>query len=107
MTDRCPTCDRPLATRADSLNPALNPDDGEGTDALCWRNWYVGNACPNPPVDWRARALAAADRISTIETALGEALGHINEITSGPNDGRGACLVCDRLRSILTNKGPT
>lgn len=43
--ERCPTCIRPMATDQDSLSLDLNPDDGEGTAALCWRHWNIGNQC--------------------------------------------------------------
>lgn len=47
--ERCVDCDRPIATDEDSLNPELNPDLGDGTDALCWRRWYIDDRCQGKP----------------------------------------------------------
>jgi hypothetical protein len=55
--DRCPDCAHPLATEADYA--------AEGNGAhLCWRAWNDDH-CAYPPVNWRARALAAeAERVA-------------------------------------------
>lgn len=60
---RCPNCDRPTATLADSLDRSLNPDEGDGTDALCWRRWNIGDRCAHPPVDWRGRYMEIAEYV--------------------------------------------
>lgn len=54
MSDRCHRCDRPKATRDDHDRYR----GGEG-EHLCW-----GGTCPE--VDWRARALAAEERLATM-----------------------------------------
>jgi hypothetical protein len=52
--ERCPDCDRPMATRADFEN---HPENCQHCWTLCWREYHDG--CVAPRVDWRARALAA------------------------------------------------
>lgn len=50
---RCVRCDRPTAT-ARAWDEV--PEDGRGD--LCWGDWHC------PPVDWRARALAAEEQLA-------------------------------------------
>lgn len=70
----CPDCDRPIATNADSFDPILNPDDGEGSDTLCWRHWNQHNACDGTPVDWRARCESLdAENTSLVEQLFTQA----------------------------------
>mgnify|MGYP000860329865 CR=1 FL=1 len=58
MNDRCPRCDRPIATDADwTTTPS-----GEGGH-LCW-----GGACP--AVDWRKRALVAEAERDALRAAI-------------------------------------
>jgi hypothetical protein len=58
VNDRCPRCDRPIATDADwTTTPS-----GEGGH-LCW-----GGACP--AVDWRKRALVAEAEVDTLLDAI-------------------------------------
>jgi len=58
--ERCPTCDRRLASLADYAVRRACEDSGGA--CLCPRDccWLlVGGGCSQPPIDWRARALAA------------------------------------------------
>lgn len=55
MRERCHNCDRPKAMKED-----FDRDDREGDDGLCWGGMY-------PKVDWRARALAAEERLTMIQ----------------------------------------
>ncbi len=52
MTDRerCPRCDRPVATQDD-----YDTIPEGGGEHLCW--WDYGGQCE--PIDWRARCIAA------------------------------------------------
>lgn len=65
--ERCPVCDAPLATEADiaKADGADEDSDLRWATALCWSLAVPAYACSGrPPVDWRARALAAeAERI--------------------------------------------
>lgn len=61
MSERCPDCDCPKARRADGVLYR----GGEG-EHLCW-----GGMCPQ--VDWRARALAAEEKLAmTSEFKVGD-----------------------------------
>lgn len=62
-TDRCPQCDRPLATEADAYHCTM--DGG----SLCW-SAYDGKPCAMPPIDWRARATEAERSLETLRRAF-------------------------------------
>lgn len=53
MTDRCPICDRPIAT--DEQWRATMPPRSAARSDLCWD----GYECRTHAVDWRARAMKA------------------------------------------------
>lgn len=61
MTDRqrCPDCDAPLARETDRNEHGDHPAAGY----ICWR---LGGPCRRPPVDWRARALAAEAEVERL-----------------------------------------
>lgn len=61
MTARCPICDRPLATDADTEHPT----DCAHCYQLCWGVRTMSH-CDGDPVDWRARALTAEARLAEL-----------------------------------------
>jgi len=86
MSERCRYCDRPKATREDGDRYR----GGEG-EHLCW-----GGQCPE--VDWRARALAAEERLTMIQEGdrvdvLG---GGTVFVVFGPESKRIAAVRTDR-----------
>ena len=86
MSERCHRCDRPKATLADYDRY----EGGEG-EHLCW-----GGQCP--AMDWRARALAAEERVTMIQQGdrvdvLG---GGTVVVVYGPASKRMASVKTDR-----------
>jgi hypothetical protein len=63
MHDRCPICDRPLATAEDR-------ERGDVDGTVCWWGAIPG-ACGGERVDWRARCLEAEAEVATLRLALG------------------------------------
>ena len=63
MPDRCPNCDRPLATAEDR-------ERGDVDGNVCWWGAIPG-ACGGDRVDWRARCLEAEAEVATLRLALG------------------------------------
>lgn len=61
-TDRCPVCDAVLATDADFDASRTRGLPQARIAELCW-SVVFGSRCIRPPVDWRARALAAEARL--------------------------------------------
>ena len=62
MNDRCPGCERPVATDA-SVCPCTPDDPGCAVcNALCWSSMHGYATCPWA-IDWRARC-QAAERIA-------------------------------------------
>lgn len=97
---RCPACDRPLATQADYDATG----EGERTD-LCWRAWN-NDRCMHPPVDWRARALAAEERIATLETGLRE-VGDMLQAARDDIEALPGPVTIARLRALADNTKET
>jgi hypothetical protein len=58
MPDRCPNCDRPLATAEDR-------EKGDVDETVCWWGAIPG-ACGGVRVDWRARCLEAEAEVATL-----------------------------------------
>ena len=56
--ERCPVCDAVLATEADYDASHTRGLPQTRIAELCW-SVVFGSRCISPPVDWRARALAA------------------------------------------------
>ena len=66
MTERCPDCDRILATDRDH---EIIPE-GEG-EHLCWRRFH-GGKCYEPH-DWRGEALALREQLARVREAIDDA----------------------------------
>ena len=74
MNDRCPGCERPVATDA-SVCPCTPDDPGcVVCNALCWSSMHGYATCPWA-IDWRARCLAAESRIDEIERDMARLSG--------------------------------
>lgn len=65
MTDRCPICDRPIATA--DLDGHPGGCECEACVSVCW---YGPDRCTGEPVDWRARALAAERERDAVREAI-------------------------------------
>lgn len=70
--ERCPRCDKPRATEAQWLASKCAEcgadwdDICECSKRVCWGD-YDGTSCNGETVDWRARAIAAEQRLSDAE----------------------------------------
>lgn len=65
VTDRCPTCDRPLATVTDFDSTPENVQSWVARPDLCWTSLHRGlRDCRSHAVDWRERALKAEARLA-------------------------------------------
>lgn len=87
MSDRCHRCDRPRATLADHDRYR----EGEG-EHLCW-----GGQCPE--VDWRARALAAEEKLAMIQQ------GDRVDVLGGGTVVRVYGSASKRMASVRTDRG--
>lgn len=91
MPDRCPICDRPLATEE-------NRKRGDVDGTVCWWGAIPG-ACGGVPVDWRARCLEAEAREATLRRWQQDAAKWITEaidaakIRNGPRTNWAARLL--------------
>lgn len=97
MSDRCPSCDAPLARDADVAARAAG--DVADNDVLCWS---LGGRCVRESVDWRARALAAEAKLMGLasvdlephrltDAELDDALEHMRAMLSV----RGTAIVSE------------
>ena len=91
--DRCPICDRPLATEPGT------PGVGDG---LCYRDWQ-GGVCLGEPVDWRGRCLDAEDNIARLDSLCRSAAEELTRCWDAHTDdeGFGPCNLIDRLRGEI------
>ena len=64
MGDRCPICDREVAT--EHHEETLTEDEGTN---LCWRAWD-DRQCDAARVDWRARYLALSQEAASMREEL-------------------------------------
>lgn len=110
MSDRCPTCDREIAS-ADSIGEGKCEVqvsfDSKQRRAGGW-NLQANRNCEASRVDWRARAIAAAARIATLEVALTEACNTLASAWSliaaegiAEDDERDELRRINRLRSLI------
>jgi len=77
MTERCPDCDRILATDRDH---EIIPE-GEG-EHLCWRRFH-GGKCYEPH-DWRGEALALREQLERVRGALAALVGKLEAVSASP-----------------------
>lgn len=84
--ERCPTCDKAVATQDDYDAPGH--EDGCECPrclSLCWRRWW-DDVCIMPGVDWRSRCLAAEserdEAVARAEAAEKERDGSLDGLRS-------------------------
>lgn len=65
QAERCPDCERPLATQG-QYDTHVEGCECEECRSVCWREWW-GNKCQDEPHDWRAEALRLRARVKELE----------------------------------------
>lgn len=101
MSERCPVCDREVATQ--QREEALAEHEGSN---LCWRAWDE-RQCDAARVDWRARYLAASQEATATREELAAVKDQLKRLVYGvvANAGRKSRRGVERWAVVRDRAG--